>query len=597
MKAAGERSMSTPWLTVANSLIGTREKRGAVDNPKIVDMFRLSGHGWVKDDETPWCAAFVGACLRLSGYASTNKLNARSYLDFGQKLKTPRHGCVVVFWRKGKNSGFGHVGFFDREKNGKIYVLGGNQGGAKTEEVNVKGYAKDRLLGYRWPVATADLPADPGNLQTILDLDPVHAAGPASTGTGAATGTGPVVHHAPAPTSSTKETAMDLPKIFFDTVRGPLFGGALNQSAVDNMNLIAEFWLTNHPSNPPNQLAYVLATVLAEVGQNMRPVRESFANSDAEARQKLAHRPYARPAGPFGHAYYGRGYVQLTHLENYERQSQKLGIDLVQFPDRALETHVAIRILVNGMLDGDFNGHGHGLAHYVNATNQDFVGARRTVNIQDRAVEIAGYAQIFLSALQAAAMSQGGTLALTGTGSPSTMPLPHIPPPAAPAPGQDPALAEILALLRLLTGRTETNVSAAPPPTEADTVENALKSDPATAAKLSAALEALEKAGLIQSGANLTPVNAALGQTVGKALDGKKTVLGIGALLISIFLPQLAPLTTFLTGEGAVSDTQSILTPLATLFTGWGALGKIDKWMHKPPVASLKELLARLRDR
>ena len=93
------------------------------------------------------------------------------------------------------------------------------------------------------------------------------------------------------------------------------------------------------------------------------------------------------------------------------------------------------------------------------------------------------------------------------------------------------------------------------------------------------------------------------GETVGNALDGKKTVIGIAALVVSIFLPQLAPLTTFLTdtvvagdGKMAVSTVQNVLMPLASLFTGWGALGKIDKWIHKPSVATIGGLLKRLGD-
>ena len=76
-----------------------------------------------------------------------------------------------------------------------------------------------------------------------------------------------------------------------------------------------------------------------------------------------------------------------------------------------------------------------------------------------------------------------------------------------------------------------------------------------------------------------------------------------------MFLPQLAPLTTFLTNDvlanGAIVDTatsqvsvapiQNILTPLASIFAGWGGLGKIDKWMHKPAISTVTELIAAMR--
>ena len=71
--------MSAPWLTVARTLEGEAEVKGSVDNPRIVEMFRVAGHAEIKDDETAWCAAFVGTCLRLSGYEPSFSLLASSY--------------------------------------------------------------------------------------------------------------------------------------------------------------------------------------------------------------------------------------------------------------------------------------------------------------------------------------------------------------------------------------------------------------------------------------------------------------------------------------------------------------------------------------
>lgn len=193
--------------------------------------------------------------------------------------------------------------------------------------------------------------------------------------------------------------------VFYRRIRSSLYGGRLKQVTVDNINVILGYWRTNFNDNPDAQLAYVLATVLAEVGRNMRPVRETFATSDAQARARLRHKAYAQSQPPFGHAYYGRGYVQLTWKDNYALQEQKIGEPLVEFPDRALQTNIAVRILVEGMMAGDFNGHGHGLPFYVNDTNIDFVQARRTVNILDRAVEIAGYATKFLDAIEVSRLS------------------------------------------------------------------------------------------------------------------------------------------------------------------------------------------------
>ena len=57
-----------------------------------------------------------------------------------------------------------------------------------------------------------------------------------------------------------------------------------------------------------------------------------------------------------GKAYYGRGFVQLTHKVNYSKFSRLLGRDLVNNPDIALDPEIAALILVIGMRDGIFTG-------------------------------------------------------------------------------------------------------------------------------------------------------------------------------------------------------------------------------------------------
>lgn len=134
------------WMRIARGEIGTHERPGGADNPRVLDYYREIGHGWVQHDEVAWCAAFVGACLVRAGQASTRSLQARSYLKWGKSLARPKPGCVVILSR-GRNPILGHVGFFVRETKSRIFLLGGNQSNA----VNVTGYAKGRVLGYRWP--------------------------------------------------------------------------------------------------------------------------------------------------------------------------------------------------------------------------------------------------------------------------------------------------------------------------------------------------------------------------------------------------------------------------------------------------------------
>ena len=120
--------MSTPaWMIAAQTYKGVTEVRGHKHNNKIIlEYFDAVGHGYIKNDEVPWCAAFVGACLEEANYKGTGALNARSYLKWGKKVTKPRYGDVVVFWRGKKNGWQGHVAFFVKETKSYVYVLGGN---------------------------------------------------------------------------------------------------------------------------------------------------------------------------------------------------------------------------------------------------------------------------------------------------------------------------------------------------------------------------------------------------------------------------------------------------------------------------------------
>lgn len=117
------------------------------NNPKIVQYFADVGHSSIKDDETAWCAAFVGAMIERSGGNSTRKLNARSYLEWGEpvELSEAQEGDIVVFSRGDPQGWQGHVGFFVKQVGTHIEVLGGNQ----KNQVNKQRYPVSRLLSVR----------------------------------------------------------------------------------------------------------------------------------------------------------------------------------------------------------------------------------------------------------------------------------------------------------------------------------------------------------------------------------------------------------------------------------------------------------------
>lgn len=138
------------WMALARRELGVREEPGPAHNARILSFFRDAGHGEVRNDETAWCAAFVGACLERAGMRSTRSLMARSYLTWGEPIQHPRPGCIVVL-KRGLDPRSGHTGFYAGEDAGGIQVLGGNQ----SDSVRITTYARSRLLGYRWPHGAA----------------------------------------------------------------------------------------------------------------------------------------------------------------------------------------------------------------------------------------------------------------------------------------------------------------------------------------------------------------------------------------------------------------------------------------------------------
>jgi uncharacterized protein (TIGR02594 family) len=133
------------WYELALGERGVKEAPGGADNPMVQVYCRDAGHPEVNHDSVPWCAAFVGAMLTRAGAKPSGSLATRSYLDWGVKLGAPRQGCIVVL-KRGKGWQ-GHVTFFDREQNGLLVCLGGNQ----SDKVCFATYRKSVVVGLCWP--------------------------------------------------------------------------------------------------------------------------------------------------------------------------------------------------------------------------------------------------------------------------------------------------------------------------------------------------------------------------------------------------------------------------------------------------------------
>lgn len=175
------------WLAEAWAEFGVREIAGPASEARILALYRDAGHGPVRSDDVPWCAAFVGACLKRAGLPHTGSLMARSYARWGEAAEGHRIGAVAVLTR-GADPALGHVGFLMGRTGSKIFILGGNQ----NNSVSVAAFDASRLIALRWPVE-AQIQAPPANvfeaaLKHVLEMeggysdDPHDPGGPTNKG-------------------------------------------------------------------------------------------------------------------------------------------------------------------------------------------------------------------------------------------------------------------------------------------------------------------------------------------------------------------------------------------------------------------------------
>ena len=135
------------WLEIALLELGVKEIKGQSHNPRILEYHDTTTlHA--TSDEVPWCSSFVNWCITKAGLIGTNSAAARSWEKYGERLKSPVLGCIVVMSR-GDDPRSGHVGFYIESVNhGKhINVLGGNQ----SDTVKLETFPVSRVIAYIWP--------------------------------------------------------------------------------------------------------------------------------------------------------------------------------------------------------------------------------------------------------------------------------------------------------------------------------------------------------------------------------------------------------------------------------------------------------------
>ena len=199
-------------------------------------------------------------------------------------------------------------------------------------------------------------------------------------------------------------------EVYFNLVREDPFPDKLSQQQVDGQNIILTTWEEQTEISDLRHLAYMLATTFHETAYTMWPIAEYGQGQG---------RPYGKIDPETGQAYYGRGFVQLTHRENYARADDKMnwsGTSSCEWhADLQLTPEYAAPTMFRGMSEGWFRTHRDGkketLNRYFNHSTDDPFNARDIIN-GDKAKkdthgvrigdQIADYHKDFLTAVQAA---------------------------------------------------------------------------------------------------------------------------------------------------------------------------------------------------
>jgi uncharacterized protein (TIGR02594 family) len=139
---------------LAQRFVGVSEIPGIASNPQVLAMLRLDTD-WPDGDEVAWCSAFVNYVTWLLRLPRSKNLMARSWLEIGQPINiaNAETGFDVVILKRGEGvqpgpeviEAPGHVGFYAGQENGKVLILGGNQG----DKVCVAGFSLELVLGVR----------------------------------------------------------------------------------------------------------------------------------------------------------------------------------------------------------------------------------------------------------------------------------------------------------------------------------------------------------------------------------------------------------------------------------------------------------------
>jgi putative chitinase len=175
-------------------------------------------------------------------------------------------------------------------------------------------------------------------------------------------------------------------KFFFDQAKNTLFGGNLSTKQINGLTTILDEWDANYADNDDRWLAYMLATAHHETGRTMQPIEEwgKGKGKPYGSRLKMTKGKNKKniPYTDTTEIFYGRGFVQLTWYENYDKAGLKLNQDFLHNAAGVMELSNAAQIMFMGMTRGWFTG--AKLSSFFNPTTEDWKNARKIINGLDK---------------------------------------------------------------------------------------------------------------------------------------------------------------------------------------------------------------------
>lgn len=201
-------------------------------------------------------------------------------------------------------------------------------------------------------------------------------------------------------------------KTFFDhyrTLFGPLKQDLVNALEFLLIKIEADARWANTDTNM-RRLAYCLATFKWETAHCFEPIDEfgtAVYFNKKYGPQTKAGKMLGNAQPGDGALFHGRGYVQLTGRRNYRHAAKLIKEDLINEPARALIPELAYNIAIQGMNDGWFTG--KKLSDYIkDGRPPKYEEARKIINDQDKAAEIANIARKMVEILRFARDAANG---------------------------------------------------------------------------------------------------------------------------------------------------------------------------------------------